>query len=80
MHAYLRKADVQPFYALSWLITWFSHNLTGLAQTARLFDLFLATHPLMPLYFACVVIRVRALLFARAVPIQSRVSLSHATP
>ena len=47
-----------PYYGLSWLITWFAHNVPDLEQIARLFDLFLASHPLMPLYFACMAIKV----------------------
>lgn len=42
-----------PVWALPWTLTWFSHGATGddaLDQVARLFDLFLASHPLMPIY------------------------------
>ena len=46
-----------PYFALSWLMTWFSHDLDGLEESARLFDLFLASHPLMPLYVAAEVVR-----------------------
>lgn len=40
-------------------MTWFAHDVPSLAQTARLFDLFLSSHPLMPLYVAAVAIKVR---------------------
>lgn len=38
-------------------MTWFSHDVPSLEQCARLFDLFMSSHPLMPLYVAAVVIR-----------------------
>lgn len=50
------KSGVPPFFALSLFITWFAHNLAELGQAARLFDLFIASHPLMPLYAAVAVL------------------------
>jgi len=32
------------------VLTWHVHGLESLAHAARLFDLFLSAHPLMPLY------------------------------
>ncbi len=61
LHAHIEASGVQPFFGLSWYITWFAHNLPHLAQTARLFDLFLASHPLMPLYASAAVLIVRPL-------------------
>ena len=68
MHAHLAGADLPPHYALGWLITWFTHTVPALDQAARLFDLFLATHPLMPLYFACMVIQVGSPSWAHPLP------------
>lgn len=42
-------------FALSWLITWFGHVLMDFRHVVRLYDFFLACHPLMPIYFAAVV-------------------------
>lgn len=47
-----------PFFALSWLLTWFAHDVPDLESISRLFDLFLSSHPLMPLYLAAVAIKV----------------------
>ncbi|MEW5303220.1 MAG: hypothetical protein WDW36_005929 [Sanguina aurantia] len=47
---HLQDADLMPYFALSWFITWFSHGQRLLQDAARLFDLFLSSHPLMPLY------------------------------
>ncbi|KAK9810962.1 hypothetical protein WJX73_001235 [Symbiochloris irregularis] len=52
LHRHISATEVQPFFALSWLITWFSHNVPELDNAARIFDVFLSSHPLMPLYFA----------------------------
>ena len=48
--------NVEPFFALSWLLTWFAHDVDNLDEAARLFDLMLATSPIMPLYVAVVVL------------------------
>jgi hypothetical protein len=37
-------------FAVSWCLTWFTHTVPSLSTAARLFDLFLASNPLMPLY------------------------------
>lgn len=49
------RAEVGTVFALSWLITWYGHVLTDFHHTLRLFDFFLASHPLMPVYFAAAV-------------------------
>lgn len=49
------RAEVGTVFALSWLITWFGHVLSDFRHVVRLYDFFLACHPLMPIYFAAVV-------------------------
>jgi hypothetical protein len=44
-------------FALSWLITWFAHVINDPDSIFRIFDFFLATHPLMPIYFGAAVSR-----------------------
>lgn len=58
LHAHISASEVQPYFALSWFITWFSHNVPELDDAARIFDVFLSSHPLMPLYFAAAAMRV----------------------
>uniref|UniRef100_A0A061RHK5 Tbc1 domain family member 20-like isoform x1 n=1 Tax=Tetraselmis sp. GSL018 TaxID=582737 RepID=A0A061RHK5_9CHLO len=41
-----------PYFAIAWVITWFSHGAEALPAACRLFDLFLSAHPLMPIYAA----------------------------
>jgi hypothetical protein len=54
-HKYLVASEVEPFFALPWLITWFAHHLTDLSKVTRIYDAFLSAHPLFPLYFCAVV-------------------------
>lgn len=52
----LKKSGVQPFAALPWVMTWFSHVLEDEQLSERFFDFFLASPPWMPLYLAASVI------------------------
>ena len=49
-----------PIFALAWLLTWFAHGVPALPAAARLFDAFLASHPLLPLYAAAAAMKARA--------------------
>lgn len=49
------RAEVGTIFALSWLITWFGHVLSETKHTLRLYDFFLSSHPLMPIYLAATV-------------------------
>ncbi|NWQ82239.1 TBC20 protein, partial [Columbina picui] len=55
----LHSAEVGTIFALSWLITWFGHVLSDFRHVVRLYDFFLACHPLMPIYFAAVIVLYR---------------------
>lgn len=54
---HLETVELQPFFALSWLITWWAHELDDLSAATRLYDFFLSSHPLMPLYLGAVAMR-----------------------
>ncbi|XP_065827369.1 TBC1 domain family member 20-like, partial [Oscarella lobularis] len=57
---FLQLSEVGTVFCLSWILTWFSHVLTNWGAVVRLYDLFLASHPLMPVYLsAAVVLHVR---------------------
>lgn len=49
------RSEVGQVFALSWLITWYGHVLKDFTTIVRLYDFFLATHPLMPVYFGAAV-------------------------
>ncbi|KAJ3162401.1 hypothetical protein HDU86_004881 [Geranomyces michiganensis] len=60
VHAFLNTVDgFLPYFCLSWVITWYSHNLNDQARVARLFDFLLASNPLMPVYVAAAVVLTR---------------------
>lgn len=39
-----------PTFCVSWVITWFSHNLPRYKDACRVFDFCLASHPLASTY------------------------------
>ncbi|RUP49166.1 hypothetical protein BC936DRAFT_143138 [Jimgerdemannia flammicorona] len=53
---FIDEVGVLPYYCLSWILTWCSHDITDFAKVARLFDFFIASNPLMPVYFATAVV------------------------
>lgn len=46
---------VEPFFAMPWMITWFAHQLSRFQDVARLYDVFLVSHPLFCLYVSAAV-------------------------
>ena len=48
--------QMHSMFTLSWILTWFSHNLTSFHQVCRIFDYLLASHPVAPVYLAAAVI------------------------
>ncbi|XP_063315593.1 TBC1 domain family member 20 [Pelobates fuscus] len=56
LYDFMQRAEVGTIFALSWLITWFGHVLSDFRHVVRLYDFFLACHPLMPIYFAAVIV------------------------
>ncbi|XP_057683707.1 TBC1 domain family member 20 isoform X3 [Corythoichthys intestinalis] len=56
LHDFLIRAEVGTIFALSWLITWYGHVLSEFKHTLRLYDFFLASHPMMPIYLAATIV------------------------
>lgn len=56
VHDHLYSAEMEPFFCLSWIITWFAHEVRDSALVKRLFDAFLVGHPLLPLYVSIAMI------------------------
>ena len=52
IHDHLMEAGMSCTFILPWMITWFSHDLRDTAMVKRIFDFFIVSHPLMPLYFS----------------------------
>ena len=55
LHSFLSKAGLESFFATSWLITWFAHDVRSLDSMARIFDVLLSSHP-MHCYYLCVAV------------------------
>ncbi|XP_019390951.1 PREDICTED: TBC1 domain family member 20-like, partial [Crocodylus porosus] len=56
LHDFMLRAEVGTIFALSWLITWYGHVVANMRHVLRLYDLFLASHPLMPVYLAAAIV------------------------
>ncbi|GAA6227337.1 TBC1 domain family member 20-like [Lates japonicus] len=56
LHDFMMSSEVGTIFALSWLITWYGHVLSEFKHTLRLYDFFLASHPLMPIYLAATIV------------------------
>ncbi len=52
LHRFLMSAEMEPFFATSWLLTWFAHDLQYISDAARVFDAILCSHPLF-IYYLC---------------------------
>ena len=50
VHDHLLDADMEPFFCLSWILTWFAHDVRDTGLVKRLFDAFLVGHPALPIY------------------------------
>lgn len=48
----LQYVDMTPYFCLSWILTWFAHDVRDTALVKRLFDAFLASHAMLPTYVA----------------------------
>lgn len=51
----LELLGLSPDFTVAWVITWFAHVVPKTADVLRLFDLFLATDPLMLIYLSVAV-------------------------
>lgn len=52
LYDFLSTSGVGSVFSLSWIITWFSHILRRYKTVGRLFDFFLCSNKLMPIYLA----------------------------
>ena len=82
LHCHLERIGIleDSFFALSWLITWFTHEIKSAPIAFRLFDLFLSSHPLMAIYLgAAVMSRLKVKLMGCTEMHEAHVVLSHIT-
>ena len=56
VHDFLLHCDCSADMFLPWIITWFAHDVHNIESISRLFDAFLASHPLMPVYLSVAIV------------------------
>jgi hypothetical protein len=47
--------SIPPFFCVSWMLTWFSHDLLYLYDSQRIFDFLIANHPIAIVYASAVI-------------------------
>ncbi|KAI8889265.1 RabGAP/TBC [Backusella circina FSU 941] len=65
---FLESSNVMPYYALSWILTWFSHDFEQYETVVRLFDVFISSEPIMLIYIASAITLLRRNEILRAEP------------
>lgn len=60
LYNYLQKSSVGTLFALPWYLTWFGHSLNSYRAVVRLYDFFLASPFLLPLYVTSAIVLYRA--------------------
>ncbi|KNE63382.1 hypothetical protein AMAG_08516 [Allomyces macrogynus ATCC 38327] len=51
-----QEIELEPHFCLSWITTWFAHDLRSFDDVCRLFDFFLSSNPILPVYVAAAII------------------------
>lgn len=65
LFVFLTTANIESFFSLSWIITWFGHDVSDINIAARIYDSLICSHPLFILYVsAAVVLHAREDIFA----------------
>ena len=57
LYKYMETSEVGTVFALSWFLTWFSHDVERLDTIARIFDFVLSSHPLSVVYIIVAMLR-----------------------
>jgi len=52
----ISQAGDLPTFALSWFLTWYSHDIPSFEQVQRLYDVCLSQHPIFSVYLTCATI------------------------
>lgn len=54
--AVLEESECPPFFALSWVLTWASHVISGFSTAVFVADVMIGSHPLLPIYLSAAII------------------------
>ncbi|KAJ2570828.1 GTPase-activating protein gyp8 [Coemansia sp. RSA 1813] len=57
VHALLAELDVPPFFAISWVLTWFAHDIDGFEDICRIYDFLIVSPPLQIVYMAAALVK-----------------------
>ncbi|KAJ2858911.1 GTPase-activating protein gyp8 [Coemansia erecta] len=57
VHALLAELDVPPFFAISWVLTWFAHDIDGFDDMCRIYDFLIVSPPLQVVYMAAALVK-----------------------
>ncbi|KAJ2513021.1 GTPase-activating protein gyp8 [Coemansia sp. RSA 1939] len=57
VHALLSELDVPPFFAISWVLTWFAHDIDSFDDICRIYDFLIVSPPLQVVYMAAALIK-----------------------
>ncbi len=55
LHKFFLDCGLEPYFAMSWFITWFSHDIKEINLIARVFDVLICSHPIFSIYLSTAV-------------------------
>ncbi|KAJ2805646.1 GTPase-activating protein gyp8 [Coemansia guatemalensis] len=56
VHELLVNVDVPPFFAISWVLTWFAHDVDAFADICRIYDFLIVSPPMQVVYMAAAMV------------------------
>ncbi|KAJ2814399.1 GTPase-activating protein gyp8, partial [Coemansia sp. 'formosensis'] len=57
IHELLVELEVPPFFAISWVLTWFAHDLEDFQSICRIFDFLIVSPPMQVVYMAAAMLK-----------------------
>ncbi|KAJ1645433.1 GTPase-activating protein gyp8 [Coemansia asiatica] len=57
IHDMLTELDVPAFFAISWVLTWFAHDLDDFSTICRIYDFLITMPPMQAVYMAAAMIK-----------------------
>lgn len=57
VHRLLTESEVPPFFAVSWVLTWFAHDLCDFRVICRIYDFLIVSPPLQVVVMAAAIIK-----------------------
>ncbi|KAJ2663944.1 GTPase-activating protein gyp8 [Coemansia sp. RSA 1199] len=57
VHTVLEELQVPPFFAISWVLTWFAHDVDEFASICRIYDFLVVSPPMQIVYVAAALVK-----------------------